>query len=84
MSKKDKKDKKEEELDTETTFVDMNVEGFKWYNPSKKDEKKTVKKVSRKEYWQMVKGAFAAYLPYISILLLSLILTFILLKLWLS
>jgi hypothetical protein len=84
MAKKDKKQKKQEELDTETTIADMNVDGFKWYNPSKKDEKKTVHKISRKEYWQMVRGAFAAYAPYIIILLLSLILSFLLIKLWLS
>ena len=34
------KDKEKlEELDTETTFADMNVEGFKWYDPAKKKGK---------------------------------------------
>ena len=56
MSRKNKKD---DGLDTETTIVDMNVEGFKWYNPTVKkqkqpsDQPKTVRhSVSRKEYWQ--------------------------------
>ena len=37
MSRKNKKDNG---LDTETTIVDMNVEGFKWYNPTVKKQKK--------------------------------------------
>ena len=65
-----RKDKRNEELDTETTIVDMNVDGFRWYDKSAKkrnnlDEPKTVKRqVSRKEYWQMVRGMFAAVLPF--------------------
>lgn len=71
MSRKNRKD----DLDTETTFADMNVEGFKWYDPSLKKEgeqdiKKVRRKVSRKEYWQLVRGAFAAMLPFICILML--------------
>lgn len=61
-----KKDKKQDDLDTETTFADMNVEGFRWYDPSRKKNggKKTNKnKISRKEYWAMVRAAFVAYLP---------------------
>ena len=30
------KKRKEEDFDTETTFADMNVEGFSWYDPAKK------------------------------------------------
>lgn len=48
----------------------MNVEGFKWYDPTlekriEERKKGTVipPKVSRREYWQMVRGAFAALLP---------------------
>lgn len=63
-----RKDKKKEELDTETTFADMNIEGFRWYDASKKNGsqsggKAPRRKISRREYWQMVRGAFAAYLP---------------------
>lgn len=60
-----KKEKKPDDLDTETTFADMNVEGFSWYDPSRKKDggKNNKRKVTRKEYWQMVKAAFAAYLP---------------------
>lgn len=57
--------KKPDDLDTETTFADMNVEGFKWYDPSKKKRgmKNVKNKVTRKEYWAMVRGAFLAVLP---------------------
>lgn len=68
MSKKNRKD---DDLDTETTFVDMNVDGFRWYDPTRKKDGKPQKqpKVSRKEYWKMVRAAFAAYLPYFVILI---------------
>lgn len=73
MSRKNKQD---DGLDTETTIVDMNVEGFRWYNPTTKkqnknaDKQKTVRQpVSRKEYWQIVRGAFAAILPVVLIVL---------------
>jgi hypothetical protein len=62
MSKKYKRD----DLDTETTFADMNVEGFRWYDPNlKKKGGKDRVKVTKKEYWSMVKGAFLAYLPFL-------------------
>ena len=54
-------------MDTETTFVDMNVEGFRWYDPHLKKKNDNMRphkqKLTRKEYWQLVRGAFAAYLP---------------------
>lgn len=58
-----KKQKKDEQLDTETTFADMNVEGFSWYDPNKKKGRKNTVKLTRKEYWAMVRGAFSAMLP---------------------
>lgn len=64
-----KKPEKQDDLDTETTFADMNIESFKWYDPTKKkrkDDTKTVRrKISRREYWRMVGGAFVAFLPYL-------------------
>ncbi len=71
-----KRDEKEDDLDTETTFADMNVEGFRWYNPDKKNGKKQRQKVSKKEYWNMVKGAFAAYAPMFIIILLVFLLMY--------
>lgn len=81
----DKKDDKQnkDELDTETTIVNMNVDGFSWYDPNK-DKRTNIPKVSRKEYWQMVKGAFAAFAPYFVILLLSFGIVVALAYLWLT
>lgn len=69
MPKKSQKRNKPE-LDTTTTFANMNIEGFKWYDPTlekRLEEKKkgTVipPKITRREYWQMVRGAFAAFWP---------------------
>ncbi len=66
-----KRNKKEDDLDTETTFADMNVEGFRWYDPNAKKNggRKDKQKISRKEYWMMVRAAFAAYLPMFLILI---------------
>lgn len=83
MSRRHKKD----DLDTTTTFADMNVEGFRWYDPAaKKDggENTVNKKVPRKEYWRMVRGAFVAFLPYFAAFLLGLGVIIALLYLWLS
>ena len=58
------KNKKEDDLDTTTTFADMNVEGFRWYDPNAKksgDKKTNRPKLTRKEYWQLVRAAFAAF-----------------------
>ncbi len=74
--------KREDDLDTDTTFADMNVEGFKWYDPDKKSGRKR-RKVDRKEYWAMVRGAFAAYLPAIVIIILVGLLMYCAAYLWL-
>lgn len=61
-----KKNKKQDDLDTETTFADMNVEGFRWYDPNMKKnggKRQPREKMSRREYWQLVRAAFAAYAP---------------------
>lgn len=72
-----KRDKKQDDLDTETTFADMNVEGFRWYDPNMKKGKKSKQKVSKKEYWDMVKGAFAAYAPMFIIIILVFLLIYV-------
>lgn len=69
-----REDENKQELDTETTFADMNVEGFRWYDPTKKANAKGRKtereKLTKEEYRSMVKGAFLAYIPmFLSILL---------------
>ena len=68
---KERKKRKKPELDITTTFANMNIEGFKWYDPSLEkrieEQKKGIipPKVSRREYWQMVRGAFAALWPFL-------------------
>ena len=81
-----KKNKKPDDLDMETTFADMNVEGFRWYNPNmKKGGKRPPRqKVTRKEYWQMVRGAFAAYLPMFVIVTLVFAIMALIGWLWVS
>ena len=62
--KKIKTDNPPDELDTTTTFADMNCEGFRWYDPHLKKTGRSGKiKLTRKEYWSMVKGALSAMLP---------------------
>lgn len=82
-----RKNKREDDLDTETTFVDMNVEGFRWYDPVRKKnngQKSVKRKVTRKEYWSMVRGAFAAYAPLMVIIVLTFGIMVALAYLWLS
>ena len=82
----EKKDKKQDDLDTETTFADMNVEGFRWYDPGRKKNggKKDQIKLTRKEYWAMVRGAFAAMLPMFACILGGMLVMFLLAFLWLK
>ena len=84
MKKKDEKRKELEKLDTETTFADMNVEGFSWYNPNKKEGKVQGEKLSRKEYWAMVFGAYRAMLPLFLCMLASGALIVMLAYFWLK
>ena len=81
---KNRKKREKEPLDTETTFADMNVEGFSWYNPRKKKGKGEKIKVSRKEYWAMVRGAFSAMLPMIRCMFIAMGIVFLLAYLWLK
>ncbi len=81
-----KRNKKRDDLDTETTFADMNVEGFSWYDPhlKKGNKQKRREKVSRKEYWRMVRGAFAAYAPVFLIVILVFAIMGLIAYLWVS
>ncbi len=82
MSKKEKK--KEDTLDTQTTFADMNVEGFRWYDPTlKKGEKKKAADLSKKEQRALIRGAYKAMLPMILCIGVVFISMFFLAWLWL-
>ena len=79
--------KRPDDLDTTTSFADMNVEGFRWYDPSakkNKDMRKVKTRVTRKEYWAMVRGAFKAMLPFMLVILVVFGLMFLLTYLWLK
>ena len=77
--------RKVEELDTETTFADMNVDGFRWYDPAKKKGKGLDQvQVTKKEYRSMIKGALSALVPVLIITVLIFIALFCVAYLWLS
>ena len=80
-----KKEKRQDDLDTETTFADMNVEGFKWYDPYRKARgNKSFDKPSKKEYWAMVRGAFCAYAPMFLSVICGFGMMILLMYLWLK
>ena len=83
---KDQKEQKQDELDTETTFADMNVEGFRWYDPSKKkgDDGKEKLYLSPKERRAIVRAGFLATLPVIGCVAAAFLLMFLLAMLWLG
>jgi hypothetical protein len=85
MSKNKKEKKQRAELDMETTIADMNVEGFRWYNPDKKKGKQNgIGPVSRKEYWAMVRGMFEDMLPFFISVIVGALLMVLLAYLWLK
>ena len=83
--KKEEKKRKQLPIDDQTTIADMNVEGFSWYDPNrKKNANGQPTKLSRKEYWAMVRGAFSAMLPLIGCMLVAGALIVALAILWLN
>ncbi len=88
MSRKEKKEKKKKqkaELDTQTTVADMNVEGFGWYDPSRKDgKKKETPKLTKKEQRALIRGAYMAMLPMIICMAIVFVGMFLLAYLWLK
>ena len=82
MKKKDKK--KKAILYTETTFADMNVEGFSWYDPNRKKGKKTIEKLTEKEQKALIRGAYRAVLPLIFCMVACGLLLMLLVYLWLK
>lgn len=85
MNRKEKKQKKKAELDTQTTVANMNVEGFKWYDPSLKEgEKKPTPKLTKQEQRALIKGAYKAMLPMLLCIAVGCLLMFFLAYLWLK
>lgn len=82
---KEKKQKQQDDLDMETTFADMNVDGMPWYNPSKKKEgSKDGIQLTRAEKWAMFKAGFIALIPYVLGVAGAFLLIFAILALWLN
>lgn len=80
-----KKNKNKPELDMETTIVDMNVEGFSWYDPKKKNAPKTEPvQLTKKEYRALIRGAYRAMLPIIGCILAGALFVILLARIWLQ
>ena len=81
-----KRNKKPDDLDMETTFADMNVEGFRWYDPNlkKNGTRGSKPNLTRREYWQLVRAAFAAYAPVFVIVIVVFALMACLAWIWVS
>jgi hypothetical protein len=83
MAKREKR-KKIDNLDTETTIANMNVEGFSWYDPNMGTRKKQNTQLTKKEQRALIRGAFRAMLPMIICILSGMLLMFLLAFLWLK
>ncbi len=83
MAKKQKKSK--QALDTKTTVADMNVEGFDWFNPARKDGKNNPPpQLTKKEQRALIRGAYKAMLPMILCMIVVGLGMFLLAWLWLK
>ncbi len=83
MARKEKR-KRRDDLDMETTVADMNVEGFSWYDPHRKNGKQAAPNLTKKEQRALMRGAFRAMLPMIGCIIAGMLLIFLLAMLWLS
>ena len=79
-----KKNRDQEELDMETTVVDMNVEGFHWYDPSRKKGKREAVSLTKKEQRALLHGAIRALFPMIACILISALLMILFAYVWLK
>ena len=83
MSRKNKKD---DGLDTETTIVDMNVEGFKWYESEEKKKKRELaRKYTKAERKSIMRSSFVSLaLPVICLIVGGIIAYLLLYYVWLG
>ena len=85
-----KRSKKEKKIlppeDDSRTVVNMNVEGFSWYQPNlpEKKKKNDPDKPTRKETLAMIRAAYRTMLPYALIAIGGLVLAFVAGALWLK
>lgn len=85
MSKKDKQTFE----DDCRTISNMNVEGMPGYDPHREKKEKTKKqmnelRISRKERWAMIWGAYKAYMPLLLAMLAGFGIVMALIAFWLS
>ncbi len=80
----EKKRKKHYDDDDGRTIVDMNVEGLPWYRPDRGKKVDDEDKPTRKEFWAMVRAAFAAYAPRVLAVLVGFGLAIGLIVCWLN
>ena len=73
-----------QELDMETTVADMNVEGFRWYDPSRKKGKREAVSLTKKEQRALLHGAIRALFPMIACILISALLMILFAYVWLK
>lgn len=78
-----KKKKKKDDLDRETIFANMNVEGFRWYHPEKK-EGEELPPLTKEESRAMMRGAISALLPLLVGILVVMLLLVGIAYLWLA
>lgn len=71
------------------TVSNMNVEGMPGYDPHREEKKKTKKqladmRITRRERWAMIWGAYKAYMPLLFAMLAGFGLVMALIAFWLS
>lgn len=82
---KEQKPRKQDDLDMETTFADMNVPGMPWYDRGRKKRKEGEDlQVTRKEKRAMLRAGFLALIPYILGVAGMFLLLFVVMSLWLK
>lgn len=84
-----KKKQKDYNDDDGRTIANMNVDGMPWYDEKKEEKEERRKKmqdlkITRKEKWAMIKGAYLAYLPMFLAIMVSFIIIMLLLFVWVS
>ncbi|MBR2646249.1 MAG: hypothetical protein IKD47_01635 [Clostridia bacterium] len=82
-NKKETEKTKQDEIvyiDDNRTVADMNVEGMPWYVKGGYDKKKSPDKLSFKERFALVFGAYRAYLPVVAVIGGAFLLVFLLFR----
>lgn len=81
-----KRTKKRDDLDTETTFANMNVEGFRWYKPESEQDRggEELPPLSRGEKRALRRAAISALFPAVGFVILFVAVLFGLAYLWLK